>query len=124
MNIYRSLIINRNRCCLLRDMPGAWIRGILHLIVLSIFIISNSLFASDASAAILSDTFNTDSTGSYTVFDTATSGGFGTLSYDAAGRRIRLDTGNDVGLGIRRSVTPLSSGIFKIDFSPLVKYPS
>jgi len=126
MNSCHSLTTNHNRCCLLREMGNIFTRGALHLVVLAIAIVSNSLFASDASAAILSDTFDTPPAipGDYTVFDIATSGGFGALSYDQVGQRLRMDTGNDVGLGIRRSVTPLSSGVFKIDFRPTVKHPS
>ena len=81
----------------------------------------------------LSDTFTDDfstapTTGTgpddYTVVNTWTQGGTGAFLYDSSGQRLRVNTGDDVGLAFSHSLPPLDTGVFQIDFRPLVKYPS
>jgi lysophospholipase L1-like esterase len=74
--------------------------------------------------ASFTDDFSTDTTAEYTVVDTVTSGGFGEFLYDGSGQRLRVNTGNDVGLAFSHGLPPLEAGVFSIDFFPLVKHPS
>ena len=67
------------------------------------------------------DTFNSDSLDAYTVADTLTTGGTGTVSYE--NESLRINTGKDIGISISHSLPALNAGIFEIDFRPLVKYP-
>jgi lysophospholipase L1-like esterase len=73
------------------------------------------------------DDFSTDPTApasGYSVVDTWTGGGTGAFLYDAGGQRLRVNTGDNVGMAFSHALAPLNTGIFSIDFSPLVKYPS
>ena len=70
------------------------------------------------------DDFSVDSRASYTVTDTWTQGGYGQVLYDAAGKRLRINTGDDIGLAVSKSVSALGSGVFTIDFLPISKHPN
>ncbi len=69
------------------------------------------------------DDFSVDTTGSYSVTDVRTTGGFGSFKYDASGERIQVVTGDNIGLKISQDVKSLGRGIFSIDFLPTVKHP-
>jgi len=86
-------------------------------------------FQFGAFAAQFSDDFSTDTTGNYTVVDTWTAGGTGQFLYDAGGERLQVLTGqvltgNDIGLQFSKSLSPIDTGQFRIDFLPTQKYPS
>ncbi len=70
------------------------------------------------------DDFSTDTTGSYTVTDTWTSGGTGRFVYDGAGQRSQVLTGDNIGLRIGQSIPATDTGTFKVDFEPVKKYPA
>ena len=70
------------------------------------------------------DDFSTDSTGDYVLTDTWTQGGVGQFLYDAVGQDVQVLTGDNIGLQFSHGVPAFDSGVFSIDFSPTVKYPS
>ena len=70
------------------------------------------------------DDFGTDTRAQYTVTDTWTQGGMGQFLYDSVGGGLQLLTGDDIGLEFSKSLPPIESGVFSIDFLPLVKYPN
>ena len=98
-------------------------RVFLRSFILLFFFVS-SFFASEAQPAQFQDDFSVDSRSSYTVTDTWTQGGYGQVLYDAAGKRLRINTGDDIGLSIFKSVPALGSGVFAIDFLPISKHPN
>jgi lysophospholipase L1-like esterase len=73
-------------------------------------------------APLFSDDFRVDTTSEYVVTDTWTQGGNGEFLYDAAGERAQVLTGNDIGLKISRTLSPLKRGTFSVDFHPTKKY--
>jgi lysophospholipase L1-like esterase len=80
-------------------------------------------------AASFTDDFSTaPTTGTgpddYTVLNTWTKGGTGAFIYDGSGQRLRVNTGDDVGLAFSHILPAFDTGVFRIDFRPLVKYPS
>jgi hypothetical protein len=72
--------------------------------------------------ALFSDDFSSDTTAEYTVFDFWTGGGTGQFLYDAAGQRLQVFTGIDVGLQFSHALPASASGTFSIDLRPTVKY--
>jgi hypothetical protein len=68
------------------------------------------------------DDFSTDTTGTYTTV--ITSGTFGTLTYDAVGQRARVTTGDDNVMKFIHSLPSGNNGVFSVDFSPTIPYPS
>jgi len=48
----------------------------------------------------------------------------GSLTYDAAGKRALVETGDDVGLKFSNPIPASTSGVFSLDFSPTVAHPS
>ncbi len=75
-------------------------------------------------ASALIDDFSVDTRIDYTVTHTLTQGGTGQFLYDSTGKRLRVLTGDDVGLQFSRDVPVQQSGGFQIDFLPTKKYPS
>ena len=72
-----------------------------------------------------SDDFSVDSRSQYTVVNTWTDGGVGKFLYDAAGKRLQVKTGDNVGLAFSWGLSvPSATGLFSLDFLPTVKYPS
>jgi hypothetical protein len=72
----------------------------------------------------LSDAFTTDTRSRYTVSHTWTQGGKGQFLYDATYKRLKLLTGDNIGMEIERSLPESDEGVFQIDFRPTKKYPS
>jgi len=68
------------------------------------------------------DDFSTDTTPTYTK--TTTLGAGGTFTWDSAGQRGQLDTGDNNGLKISKTVLATDNGVFSLDFSPTIAYPS
>ncbi len=75
-------------------------------------------------ATVFSDDFSSDTTANYAVVDTPANGIYGSLSYDAAGQRMRVLTGDNIALQFSRALPSLSSGFYSIDFLPTAKYPA
>ncbi len=78
----------------------------------------------DGSAALFSDNFSIDSRSQYKVVNTLTQGGTGKLLYDAAGKRLKVVTGDNIGLEVGRALPALNSGMFRLNFLPTAKYPN
>ena len=76
---------------------------------------------SDEGLIAFSDDFIMDSRDAYTVTDTLVTGGSGSLLYE--NQLLKVVTGNDVGLSISHPLTTQNTGILRLDFWPLVKYP-
>ena len=74
-------------------------------------------------AGSFSDDFSTDSRSEYTVAHTQTVNGVGQFLYDSLGRRLRVLTGDDVALRFSHALPTLASGVFTVDYQPVVKYP-
>jgi hypothetical protein len=69
----------------------------------------------------VSDDFSTDTTGDYPVeFITGT----GTLTYDSAGQRALVTTGDDDVIKFSRLLPLSNAGVFSLDFSPVVSHPT
>ncbi|MGB3209936.1 MAG: hypothetical protein WBB19_04435, partial [Desulforhopalus sp.] len=67
-----------------------------------------------------SDDFSSDTTFNYSVVG----GGGSSFSYDSAGQRVRVLTGDNIALQFSRFLPVLSSGTFSFDFLPTRKYPN
>ncbi len=67
------------------------------------------------------DNFSTNSTGNYTVTLTGTRAAF---SYDAAGQRAQVLTGDDNVVAFNHGLQTNNQGVFSLVFSPTVAYPS
>jgi hypothetical protein len=67
------------------------------------------------------DDFSTDTTGGYTVTLTGTRAAF---SYDSAGQRAQVLTGDDNNVTFSQSLPPSNQGVFSLVFSPTVRYGS
>jgi hypothetical protein len=72
---------------------------------------------------VFSDDFSINTTGEYTVTHTWTQGGTGSFLYDSVGKRVRVLTGDNVGLKFSHNVPSFNNGTFSIDFLPTTKYP-
>ena len=70
------------------------------------------------------DRFDFDNLNSYLWKHIWEEGGIGRHSYDAAGKRLKVTTGDDIGESFARALPELDRGIFKIDFHPLKNYPT
>ncbi|MBE0568279.1 MAG: hypothetical protein IH577_01200, partial [Deltaproteobacteria bacterium] len=68
------------------------------------------------------DDFSTDTTGTYTVTPTAGIGG--TFTWDAAGTRVQVLTGDDNVLKVSNAIPASDNGVFSLDFSPTTAYPT
>ncbi|MBE0568767.1 MAG: hypothetical protein IH577_03705, partial [Deltaproteobacteria bacterium] len=68
------------------------------------------------------DDFSTDTTGTYTVTPTAGTGG--TFTWDAAGTRVQVLTGDDNVLLVSAPIPASDNGVFSLDFSPTTAYPT
>ena len=68
------------------------------------------------------DTFDSDTTASYTL--TRTVGVDGSLSYDPDRKQAWVQTGNDNGLQISKTLAFVDRGVFSLVFEPTVNYPS
>ena len=87
-------------------------------LILSIIVFDNM------SAYAFTDDFSTNTTGEYTVTDTWTAGGVGQFNYDSSNQRVEVLTGNDVSLQFSHALSALDTGVFSIDFLPVVTYPN
>jgi hypothetical protein len=67
----------------------------------------------------LSDEFSTDTTGDYTF---GIDNGTGTFTYDPSGQRALVTTGNDDVIHFSQVFSESNSGVFSLDFSPIVTY--
>jgi len=67
------------------------------------------------------DDFSTDTTGSYVVTLTGSQAAF---SYDSTGKRARILSGNDNHVRLAHVLPVSNQGVFSLDFSPTVKYPT
>jgi K319L-like, PKD domain len=67
------------------------------------------------------DDFSTDTTGSYAVTLTGTRAAF---TYDAAGKRAQVLTGDDNIVVFGNSLPTGNQGVFSLDFNPTVGYPT
>ena len=67
------------------------------------------------------DDFSTDTTGSYGVTLTGTRAA---VSYDAAGQRVQVLTGDDNLVVIARTLPTSTQGVLSLDFNPMVPYPT
>jgi hypothetical protein len=67
------------------------------------------------------DDFSTDSIGSYQVALIGTQAAF---SYDSAGKRAQIRSGNDNHVTFAHSLPTSNQGVFSLDFTPTVKYPT
>lgn len=69
----------------------------------------------------VSDDFSTDTTGDYPVeFITGT----GTLTYDSAGQRARVTTGDDDVIAFSQVLPESDAGVFSFDFAPILSHPT
>ena len=67
------------------------------------------------------DDFSTDTSGSYAVTLTGTRAAF---TYDSAGKRAQVLTGDDNNVVFGKSLPTGSQGVFSLDFNPTVGYPT
>ena len=70
------------------------------------------------------DSFSSNTVGNYTIENTWTSGGTPQVSWDSAGQRLRILTGDNVGVEISAPLPATASGVFELDFLPVKKYPA
>jgi hypothetical protein len=68
------------------------------------------------------DDFSTDTTSSYQV--TLLEGSRAAFSYDSTGKRAQILSGNDNHVTFAHSLPTSNQGVFSLDFSPTVKYPT
>lgn len=68
------------------------------------------------------DDFSTDTTSSYQV--TLLEGSRAAFSYDSTGKRAQILSGNDNHVIFAQSLPTSNQGVFSLDFSPTVKYPT
>jgi len=69
----------------------------------------------------VSDDFSTDTTGDYPVVIVR---GTGTLTYDSAGQRALVTTGDDDVIAFNQVLPESDAGVFSFDFSPILSHPS
>lgn len=69
----------------------------------------------------VSDDFSTDTTGDYPV---AIVRGTGTLTYDSAGQRALVTTGDDDVIAFSQVLPESDAGVFSFDFSPILSHPT
>lgn len=89
-------------------------------LIIKIFLFFSTILYSNT----YTDDFSTDSTSQYTVTDTWTRGGTGSVNYDPAGARLEVLTGNDIAIQFSKDLTPSTEGQFSINFLPTQYYPS
>ncbi|MGB3209625.1 MAG: PKD domain-containing protein [Desulforhopalus sp.] len=70
------------------------------------------------------DDFSTNTKNNYAVTHPWTKGGTGTFNYDAAGQRLKVNTGDDTGLQFSQSLPASSNGTFGLKYMPTKKYPA
>lgn len=68
------------------------------------------------------DDFSTDTTSSYQV--TLQEGSRAAFVYDSTGKRAQILSGNDNHVIFAQSIPTSNQGVFSLDFSPTVKYPT
>jgi len=71
-----------------------------------------------------SDDFSIDTTGQYVVTLYPPSVGPGTFTYDGTAQRVQVVTSGSSSLTFSHSVPASNKGVFSLDFSPTVRYPS
>lgn len=69
----------------------------------------------------VSDDFSTDTTGDYPV---GIIRGTGTLTYDPAGQRARVTTGDDDVIAFSQVLPESNAGVFSFNFSPILSHPT
>ena len=60
----------------------------------------------------------------YTVENTQTTGGLPQVTWDPAGQRMKVVTGDNVGVEISGALPVATAGVFELDFLPTQKFPS
>ena len=70
------------------------------------------------------DDCSSDTSGDYDVYDTWTKGGTGEFFHDSLEGKLQVITGDNIALKFAKRLSPLTSGVFSIDFHPLVHYPA
>ena len=75
-------------------------------------------------AGVYSDDFSQNHLSDYTVVNTWTAKGVGQFLYDAAGQRLKVLTGDDVGLQFGHDLPASQAGVLEFDFLPTVKHPN
>ncbi|MEW5745900.1 MAG: hypothetical protein AB1805_10760 [Nitrospirota bacterium] len=99
-------------------MPGLLIFFLLYMTV--------SLAAADpfpTAPVTFSDDFSTNTISHYTIVNTWTEGGTGSVLHDLTNQRMRVLTGDNIGLQFSHPVPTVDSGIFTMDFLPAEKFP-
>lgn len=70
------------------------------------------------------DKFDFDNLNSYIWKNIWEEGGVGNYKYDAAGKRLMITTGDDVGEAFSHTLPESDRGTFQIDFQPIQNYPA
>jgi len=70
------------------------------------------------------DKFDFDNLNSYIWQHIWEEGGIGSYQYDAAGKRLKVITGDDVGESFSCSLPESNQGVFQINFQPIQNYPN
>jgi len=70
------------------------------------------------------DKFDFDNLNSYIWKHVWEEGGIGACKYDAAGKRLKVTTGDDIGESFSHLLPESNQGIFQIDFQPIQNYPT
>ena len=93
---------------------------------LSILLISTltPIYVECVNAAQFTDNFSTDSTAEYGIDPYWTDGGTPQFLYDEAGQRLKVLTGENIGLRFTHTLPVLDTGVFQVDFLPFVFYPA
>ena len=94
---------------------------VVNFTLMSVLILLTS--AQRVSGASFTDTFSTDSSASYKTSGVFPWNNGGKFIYDVSGKRMKVVTGDQVGLGFSHTLPPLENGSFTIDFQPTQKYP-
>ena len=81
------------------------------------------IFTQPVSGASFTDTFSRDSSAAYTTTGVFPWNNGGKFIYDVSDQRVRVTTGDQVGLGFSHPLPPIENGSFTIDFQPTQKYP-
>jgi lysophospholipase L1-like esterase len=76
------------------------------------------------SALVYTDSFDTNTVGSFAQTPIFPENGTGTMVYDSTEQRAQIRTGNDFGVIVARSLPPRTSGRFSASMLPTRKYPS
>ena len=93
-------------------------------ILLAGFWLGGVLLASTASAATFSDDFSTDTVSEYSPVTYWASGGTGQAVHDATGKRLRVLTGDNVGVRLSHALPSSVTGRLELQFLGTEKFPA